>query len=268
MGVLARGADCTNVLLARLIAGVQKASLDVHDISPANGSADVFGYEVSPANSYCSGTGKRMARTRLVERMVSWRRRIIGRTMELVNVHNLFWRSAIVELSVSLSLSILDASFKFDRVSYLVSSVPRPAVLVESYVFSVVIGVFAGLTSALVRMHRERASHSRGVKRMPRAVVGGWSSFRADKVQVKLQVDQCQVACSSLHRARSLFGAFQSGRECDVVCAKRESRGLPGSVGAISGSLGVEIDCVRWFLSRGKRCCSRSTFHLVCCSIC
>ena len=57
-GVLARGANCTNVHLARLIAGVQKACLDVHDTSLASGSADVFCYEVSPANSYCSGTGK------------------------------------------------------------------------------------------------------------------------------------------------------------------------------------------------------------------
>ena len=58
LGVLARGADCTDVHLARLIAGVKKASLDVHDISLASGSADVSGYEVSPANSHCSGTRK------------------------------------------------------------------------------------------------------------------------------------------------------------------------------------------------------------------
>ena len=34
IGVLARGANCTNVHLARLMAGVQKAGLDVHDICP------------------------------------------------------------------------------------------------------------------------------------------------------------------------------------------------------------------------------------------
>ena len=75
-GVLARGENCTNIHLARLIAGVQKASLDVHDTSPASGSADVSGYEVSPANAYCSGTGKRKARVRSVARTVSSRRRI------------------------------------------------------------------------------------------------------------------------------------------------------------------------------------------------
>ena len=44
--VLARGANCTNVHLARLIPGVKKASLDVHDISLASGSADVLGFGV------------------------------------------------------------------------------------------------------------------------------------------------------------------------------------------------------------------------------
>ena len=36
---------------------LKKASLDVHDISLASGSADVLSCEVSPANSYCGGTG-------------------------------------------------------------------------------------------------------------------------------------------------------------------------------------------------------------------
>ena len=34
---------------------VKKAGLGVHDISLASGCADVLGYDVSPANSYCSG---------------------------------------------------------------------------------------------------------------------------------------------------------------------------------------------------------------------
>ena len=64
--VLARGENCTNVHLARLIAGVHRAGLDVHDISHAMESADVLGNEVCPAEAYCSGTGKRMSRTRSV----------------------------------------------------------------------------------------------------------------------------------------------------------------------------------------------------------
>ena len=84
---LARGANCTDVHLARLIAGVQKTCLDVHDISLASGSADVLGYEVSPTNAYRCGTGKRISRIRSLARTVSSRRRVIGRPMELVNDH-------------------------------------------------------------------------------------------------------------------------------------------------------------------------------------
>ena len=40
--VLSRGANCTYVYLARLIAGVKKAGLDVHDVHIASGSADVL----------------------------------------------------------------------------------------------------------------------------------------------------------------------------------------------------------------------------------
>ena len=42
-GLLARGADCTNVHLARLIAGLKKVRLDVHDISLATGNAENLG---------------------------------------------------------------------------------------------------------------------------------------------------------------------------------------------------------------------------------
>ena len=76
VGVLARGANCTSVHLARLIAGVQRASLDVHDVAPVSGSADVLGYEVSRANSYCGGAGNRLSGIRSVARTVSSRPRI------------------------------------------------------------------------------------------------------------------------------------------------------------------------------------------------
>ena len=84
---LACGEDCTNVHLARLIAGIQKSSLDVHDISRAKDSADVLRYADSRANPYCSGTNKRISCIRSVLRTVSSRRRISGRTMELVSGH-------------------------------------------------------------------------------------------------------------------------------------------------------------------------------------
>ena len=42
-GVLARGVNCTNVRIARLIAGVKRVGLDVHDMSLASGTSDVLG---------------------------------------------------------------------------------------------------------------------------------------------------------------------------------------------------------------------------------
>ena len=66
-GVLARGANCTKVHLARLIAGVQKAGRDVHDMFLASGSADVLGHEVSLASA-CSGARKRISHIRSVGR--------------------------------------------------------------------------------------------------------------------------------------------------------------------------------------------------------
>ena len=49
--VRTRGSNCTNVHLARLMARVKKAGLDVHDIFLASRCADVLGYELSRANS-------------------------------------------------------------------------------------------------------------------------------------------------------------------------------------------------------------------------
>ena len=71
LGSLARGANCTNVHLAHLIAGVQGDGLDVH----ASGSAGAHGYEVYPANSYGGGTGKRLSRIRSVAQEIKIRRR-------------------------------------------------------------------------------------------------------------------------------------------------------------------------------------------------
>ena len=68
----------------------RKAGLDDHDMSLASGNADVLGYDVSLANAYCTGTGRRIARIRSVARKVSSGRRISGRAMELVNGHESF----------------------------------------------------------------------------------------------------------------------------------------------------------------------------------
>ena len=116
LGLLARSAHCTNVYLASLIAGVQEAGLNVHDIFLVSGSADVLGYGMSPSSACCSGTSKQISRIRAVARTVSSSRRISGRTVELVNGHESF-----LALSNRGALSILDVSFKFARTSSLAS---------------------------------------------------------------------------------------------------------------------------------------------------
>ena len=91
-----------------------------------SGRADVLGFEVSPANAYCSGPGKRISRIRSVARTVSSRRRISGRAMEFVNGHE-----SLLAFSKCGALSILDASFKLARASDSVAGEPRSTVRLE-----------------------------------------------------------------------------------------------------------------------------------------
>ena len=58
LGVLARGANCTNVHLSRLIAGVKEAGLDAHDIFLASGSADVLVCESVTSHSAVQRNGQ------------------------------------------------------------------------------------------------------------------------------------------------------------------------------------------------------------------
>ena len=87
---LARGENCTHVHLARLIAEVKKSSLVARDRSFASGIADVLDGGQSRANTCCSETRKRIARTRSVARTVSERFRIRGEAMEHINGHEFF----------------------------------------------------------------------------------------------------------------------------------------------------------------------------------
>ena len=107
-GVWLAALTALTFILRVSFAGVQKARLDVHDISLPVEGADVLGCDLFPDKAYCSGTGKRISRIRSVARTLSSRRRVSGRATEVVNGHGS-------------SLSILDASFKFARASYLVS---------------------------------------------------------------------------------------------------------------------------------------------------
>ena len=88
LGVLARGANFTNVHLSRLVAGVQKAGFDIPDISLASGSAEMFSAMrcLRPARIGLE-RAKRRSRIRSVARTVSSRHRMSVRAMELVSGH-------------------------------------------------------------------------------------------------------------------------------------------------------------------------------------
>ncbi len=128
-------------------------------MSRANGSADVLGYKVSPANAYCSGTSKRISRTRSVARTVSSRRCISGgrwgdgaRQWSRV----FLWHSAIVVLSRSLMPASNLRGRSPSRRAGGQLCVWNEEHLGEFSVFTALIGVVDGLMSASVRMHPKR----------------------------------------------------------------------------------------------------------------
>ena len=163
-------------------------------------------------------------------------------------VTSLSWRSAIVELSQFLT----PASSSRGRLIWSPESRGQLCVwskehLVESCVFSVVIGVFAGLTSASVPTYRKRASHSRIVK---------------DAARWRRRLDESQSGQDS----REAPGPSVPGR---VRFARKESReDFRKVLEQLLDPSELEIHGVRWLLSQGKHDSSRSTFHLMCCSIC
>ena len=128
---------------------------------PAKVQMFVLGHDVSPANAYYSGTGKRLSRFRSVvcANALSYQRSGNGARQ---------WSRVFLGPHHRGALSILDASLRFAQASYSALRgqlcVWNKELLVESCVFSAVIGVFAGLTSASVRMHRKREWHSRFAK--------------------------------------------------------------------------------------------------------
>ena len=206
--VLARGADSTNVHLARHIAGVQKAGLDVHDMSLASGSADVLGYDVSPSSVCCFGTSKRISRVRSVARTVSTCRRVGRRAMELVDGHESFL--ALSNLGV---LSILHGSFKFARASYLVFGERWSTVRVEQRAFG---GIFCLLRSdwslrwldVCICLDASENGIAFAVREGCRELASEVGRVSESNVQEKFKVHPCQVACASLHRSGCPFGMF------------------------------------------------------------
>ena len=186
--------------LTCLIAGVQKAGLDVY----------VLVYEESLANSYCGGAGKRISRIRSVARFAPshWRSGDGVRQWSRLALNN---RGA---------LSILDASFKFARASYLVSGEPWSTVRMEQRGFgefcvsSAEVGVCAGMTSASLRM-RQKKGFAFAVREGYRELSSGVGRVsERTKFLEQFQVHRCQVTCASLHRSiapDTVFRVFKFG---------------------------------------------------------
>ena len=116
--------------------------------------------------------------------------------MNLLNGHESF-----LALSNRGALSILDASFKLARASYLVSREPWPTVRLEQRAFG---GIFCLLRSDWSRVCGEGC-------REPASEDG--ACLGADTVPEQFQVHRCQVPCASFHRARCRFRMFKFGRE-------------------------------------------------------
>ena len=180
-GDRAHGSDSTSAHLARSIAGVQKAGLDLHDMSLASESTDVSLFEVFPADAYCSGTGKRISRIRSVARTVSSRRRIGGRATELVIDHEYFWGSAVAVLRQFLTEASSSRGRLFDCRRASVNYAHGAENMWRNPVSSPQV-VFIGLTSASNGCIGN-GLRVRGSPRLSRAGFGGRSVLRADKVQ-------------------------------------------------------------------------------------
>ena len=194
--VLIRGANNTDVHL-----GCKRRPVSMFTTYLlASGSADVSRYEVSPANAYCCGIGK-------------WISPMLSRTDGMFAVASAVgrWTSSVGHesfraLSKRGALSIMDASFKFARVSDLVSGEPWSTVRVEQRAF---VGILCFLWNdwdirwldvCIYRMHRKRASLTRFVK------VASWFRRTVGSQSGQGSREARSHACASLHRSGCRFG--------------------------------------------------------------
>ena len=145
--------------------------------------------------------------------------------MELVNGHEscFVWRSAIVLLSQSL----MPASNVRWRLIWLQESHGQQCVwnkehLDQFFVFSAVIGVFAGLMSASVRMHWKSASRSRRVK----DVVSWhrrWAVSRNERFRISSRSVRARSRALHSIAPEAVLGCSCSDED-EVSFARRESR--------------------------------------------
>ena len=153
---------------------------------------------------------------------------VSGRAMKLVNGH-----ASFLALSNRSALSILDASFKFVRASYLVSGEPWSTVRMERRSFGGILCLLCSDRS--LRWLDVCICTDASGKGFAFAVREGCRELVAEvgrvseqtKVQETLQVHPSHDTCASLHRAGSQFGVFKFGRRRGVACPERELRRLP-----------------------------------------
>ena len=134
-------------------------------------------------------------------------------------VTSISWRSAIVVLFQS----VMPASNMGGRLSWFQESHGQQCVwntdhLEEFFVFSEVIEVFAGLVSATVWIHRNRASRSRFVKDVL-SWLWRWAVSRNG---------EGSRAVAGPFAPETVLEMLKFGRGRDVAWLKGESRGLPG----------------------------------------
>ena len=185
--------------------------------------------------------------------------------MELVSGHDSF-----LTLGNQGALSILDDSFKFARACFLVSGEPWSTVHLEQ-------GAFGGILCLLrsdwsLRWLDVCTCTDASEKGFAFAVREGCREQASEvgRVTERTRFRSSSRSIGARSRARRSIapGAVlgcSSSDEDEVPLARRESRAdFTRGVVATSGPLGMEVGGVRWL---GKHN-SRSTFHLVCCSVC
>ena len=205
-------------------------------MSLASGSVGFLGYELSPASGCCSGAAKRIVRVRSVARTVSVRQCISS----LGSDHE-----SSLALSNRCALSIVDASVKFARSSFL--GVRRTVVDTAHGTESVQRHSVSPLQCVCICADAMEKGFAFAVREwcceLPSEV---------GRVSERMRFKRSSRSVRARSRAliqRPLRNAQVLWRRCRVPGGRVV---LPEGVSATSGLLSVGIGGLRWFLSRGR----------------